>query len=249
MTLQVTVLGCSGTHVGPERMCSSYLLHTGGYRLLLDCGNGSLSNLQRRCDVGDIDAIVISHLHPDHFGDLYSLYYALKFHGDGPLSVPIYAPQGAWEFVSQLLGDADEFAQTCRFTVATAGDVLQLGPLRVALHAANHPIETLASRVEVEGKVVTFTADSAPSPSLVHAARDADLLLADSTWLERQRPLPTGVHMTGLEAGQLAADASVKRLLVTHIYPSNDPAEVAAEAAQAYDGPIDAAFDLQEIVL
>lgn len=249
MTLQLTVLGCAGTHTGPERMCSSYLVSSDGYRLLLDCGNGSLSNLQRCCDVSDIDAIVISHLHPDHFADLYGLYYALRFHDDGPLSVPLYAPQGAFQFAAQLLDSPDVFAQTFQFSVAKAGDVLDLGPLTVTLHEANHPVESLASRVEAGGRVLTYTADSAPATALIHAARDADLLLADSTWLERQRPLPTGVHMTGLEAGQLAAAAAVKRLLVTHVYPSTDPAEVAAEAALAYTGPIEAAYDLQEIVL
>lgn len=249
MTLQLTVLGCSGTHTGPERMCSSYLLRSDDYRLLLDCGNGSLSNLQRRCDVSDIDAVIISHLHPDHFADLYGLYYALRFHDDGPLSVPVYAPQGSFQFAAQLLDSVDIFAQTCRFSVAKAGDVLQLGPMAVALHAANHPLETLASRVEVDGRVVTYTADSAPAASLVHAARDADLLVADSTWLERQRPLPSGVHMTGLQAGQLATQADVQHLLLTHVYPSNDPQEVAAEAALGYQGDIAAAYDLQEIEL
>lgn len=249
MTLQLTVLGCSGTHTGPERMCSSYLVRSADYRLLLDCGNGSLSNLQRVCDVGAIDAIIISHLHPDHFADLYGLYYALRFHGAGPLSVPVYAPHGAFEFASQLLDSAEAFAQTCRFSVAKAGDVLELGPLKVTLHEANHPVESLASRVEADGRVVTYTADSAPAASLVHAARDADVLLADATWLERQRPLPSGVHMTGLEAGRLAAAAGAKRLVVTHLYPSIDAAETVAEAALAYAGPIDAAFDLQEIVL
>ena len=249
MTLELTVLGCAGTHTGPGRMCSSYLVRSGDYRLLLDCGNGSLSNLQRVCDVSDIDAIIISHLHPDHFADLYGLYYALRFHDDGPLSVPLYAPQGAFQFAVQLLDSPDVFAQTFRFSVAKAGDMLELGPLKVTLHEANHPVESLASRVEADGRVVTYTADTAPAAALVHAARDADVLLADATWLERQRPLPAGVHMTGLEAGQLAAAAAVKRLVVTHVYPSTDSAETVAEAALAYDGPIDAAYDLQEIVL
>ena len=249
MTLQLTVLGCSGTHTGSERMCSSYLVRRGDYRLLLDCGNGSLANLQRTCDVTDIDAIILSHLHPDHFADLYGLHYALHFHRAGPQSVPVYAPQGAFELISQLLESTDTFAQTFRFAVATAGDTLELGPMTVALHAANHSREALATRVEGDGRVITYTGDSAPADSLVEAARGADLLVADSSWLERQRPLPSGVHMTGLEAGQLAAEAGVRRLLVTHVYPSNDPAEVVAEAAQAYDGPIDAAFDLQEIAL
>jgi ribonuclease BN (tRNA processing enzyme) len=249
VTVTLTVLGCAGTHGGPGRMCSAYLLESDGYRLLLDCGNGSLSNLQQVCGVDDIDAIIISHLHPDHFADLYGLHYALRFHADGPLSVPVYAPRGAFELTGRLLDDTTTYGQTLRFSVAKAGDELELGPMSVALHAANHPVETLASRIEVGGRVLTYTADSGTAPTLVDAARDADLLLADSTWLERERPLPSGVHMTGLEAGRLAAEAAVKRLLVTHVYPSNDPADVAAEAASAYDGVVDAAFDLQEIML
>ena len=249
MTLQLTVLGCSGTHPGPERMCSSYLVESAGYRLLLDCGNGSLSNLQRRRDVGEVDAIIISHLHPDHFADLYGLYYALRFHSDGPRSVPVYAPRGAWEFAAQLLDSADTFAKTCRFITAKAGDVLQLGPMTATLFEANHPVETLASRLEADGQVLAYTGDSGPSLNLVAAARDADVLLADATWLEEQRPLPTGVHMTGHEAGQVAAQAGVRRLITTHVFPSNDPQRVAAEAASSYDGEVVVAHDLQEIVL
>jgi ribonuclease BN (tRNA processing enzyme) len=249
MTLALTVLGCSGTLPGPDRMCSSYLVECDDFRLLLDCGNGSLSNLQRRCDLSAVDAIIISHLHPDHFIDLYGLYYGLRFHADGPRSVPVYAPRGAWEFASQLLDSADTFAETCRFETATAGDVLSLGPLTVTLFAANHPVETLASRVEGAGRVLAYTGDSAPSENLQNAGRDADLLLADSTWLERDRPLPTGVHMTGFEAGRTAAEANAKRLMVTHVYPSTEPADVAKEAAAAYDGELLVAQDLAEVVL
>ncbi len=249
MTLQVTVLGCSGTHPGRDRMCSSYLVECENYRLLLDCGNGSLSNLQKRQDVGDIDAIIISHLHPDHFADLYGLYYALRFHRDGPRSVPVYAPRGAWEFAGQLLDSADTFAQTCRFETATAGDVLNLGPLTVTLFASSHPVETLASRVEGGGRVLAYSGDSGPTINLQQAAREADLFMADATWLERERPLPQAVHMTGFEAGRTAAEAGVQRLMVTHVYPSNDPNETAAEASRAYDGDVVIASDLQEIVL
>jgi ribonuclease BN (tRNA processing enzyme) len=249
MTMQLTVLGSAGTHTAPERMCSSYLVESAGYRLLLDCGNGSLANLQQRCDVADVDAIIISHLHPDHFADLYGLYYALRFHPQGPTSVPVYAPAGAWEFASQLLDSADVFAQTCRFEVAKAGDRLDLGPFSVTLFASNHPVETLASRVEAGGRVLAYTGDSAPTDQLQHAARDADLFLCDSTWMERERPLPSGVHMTGHEAGVMAAAAGARKLVTTHVFPTNKPAEVAAEAAAAYDGEVVAAYDLQEFVL
>ena len=249
MTMQLTVLGCAGTHGAADRMCSSYMVESAGYRLLLDCGNGSLTNLQQRCDVADVDAIIISHLHPDHFADIYGLYYALRFHPQGATSVPIYAPAGAFEFISQLLDSADIFAETCRFEIATAGDRLDLGPFAVTLFASNHPVETLASRVETGGKVLAYTGDSATTDQLHDAARDADLFLCDSTWLERERPLPSGIHMTGNEAGMTAAAAGAQRLVTTHVFPSNDPADVAAEAAAAYDGEVIAAYDFQEFVL
>jgi ribonuclease BN (tRNA processing enzyme) len=230
-------------------MNSSYLVTLDGYRLLLDCGNGSLRNLQRHGDVGDIDAVILSHMHPDHFGDLYGLYYALRFHKDGPRSVPVYAPPGSYDFIAQLLYGDEIFPETCKFTEAKAGDVFELGPLRVSLFASNHPVECIAQRIEGGGRILTYTGDTAPTPTLLPAARDADLLLCDATWLERQRPLPPDVHMTGQEAGRLAVDANAARLMVTHVFPQNRPEDVAAEAATVYGGEVMVADDMMEITL
>lgn len=248
-SVAVTVFGCAGTRPGRGQVCSSYLVEADGYRLLLDCGNGSLANLQQRIDVADVDAVVVSHLHPDHFVDLYGLYYALRFHSDGPRAVPVYAPSGTRDFVARLLHSEDTFAEVCAFSEVAAGDRLALGPLEVELFAANHPIETLASRVVADDTVVAFSADSAPTPALADCARDAELFLCDASWLDREGPYPAGVHMTGAQAGRQAVDAGAQRLVVTHVYPTLDPVEVAAEAARAYDGEIMIARDLQEHVL
>jgi ribonuclease BN (tRNA processing enzyme) len=251
MTMTMTVLGSAGTHPGPARACSSYLVEAGGVRILLDCGNGSLTNLQQRCDVADVDALVLSHLHPDHFVDVYGLYYALRFHPKGQQSIPIYGPAGTRERIGRLLHSEAEgtFDEVCRFVVVAAGEVVQIGDVAVHLHAAEHPIETLASRVEHGGRVIAFTADSAYTNRLVTCARDADLLICDATWLETQRPLPDGVHMTGAEAGRLAAEAGVGTLLLTHIIPTNDPAATAAEAAAEFRGSVRTAYDLLELRL
>jgi ribonuclease BN (tRNA processing enzyme) len=245
---RLVVLGSAGTYTSGERMCSSYLVEADGYRLLLDCGNGSLSRLQHRCDVADLDAVLITHLHADHFVDLYGLYYALRFDPDGMRSVPVYAPASAQSFIAQLLPpeSAKLLPVVCRFQTVKAGGALQLGPLRVRLFAAAHPVETLAPRIEHTGGVIAYSADSGPSPQVVACARGADLFLCDSSWLERHRPLPPDVHMTGAEAGRTAAEAGVGCLLVTHVFPRNDPAEVAEEAANAFGGPVRIAADLQE---
>lgn len=247
--LTLTVLGCAGTHPGPARACSSYLVEYDGYRLLLDCGNGSLANLQQRIDVSAVDALLISHLHPDHFADLYGLYYARRFHTDGPLPLPVYAPAGAGAFIGQLLDSTDEFHAVCRFTAGAAGDTLALGPLTVRLFPSSHPVETLASRVEADGRVLAYSGDSGPTPALADCARDADLLLCDATWLESAGPHPEGVHMTGAQAGALAAAANAAALMVTHVYPTTDRDRVAAEAAGAFDGTVLVARDLEEHAL
>ncbi|CAN5149745.1 MBL fold metallo-hydrolase [soil metagenome] len=247
----LTVLGSAGTHPGPGRACSSYLVEADGYRLLLDCGNGSLANLQRVADVADVDALLLSHLHPDHFADMYGLYYARRFHPSGQAPVDVYAPAGAEAFVGQLLPteSRESFARLCRFHTAAAGATLHLGPLEVTLFTARHPVEALASRVRHGDDVLAYSGDSADTPELVDCARDAGLFVCDATWRAADGPHPDGVHMTGREAGGVAARAGARRLLVTHVYPVTDPAEVAAEAAGPFGGQVLVAEDMLRVPL
>jgi len=244
--MRLTVLGSSGTHPGPERACASYLVEHDGYRLLVDCGNGSLSNLQRRSGLGDLDQILISHLHPDHFADLYGLYYALRFLPGGPGRVGVLGPAGSEAFITQLLApeSAATFSRHLPVTEARAGQVLALGPLQVTLFAAAHPVETLAARIEGGGAVLAYSADSGPTDSLIACARGADLFLADCSWREADGPHPKGVHMTGAQAGRSAQAAGAARLVCTHVYPANDPEEVATEARAVFDGDVAVAHDL-----
>lgn len=249
--MRLTVLGSAGTHVGRGRMCTSHLVEHDGYRLLLDCGNGSLSNLAACVDVAEVDAVLLSHLHVDHFADIYSLHYALRFHSDGPRTVPLYAPAGAEELLGRLLlGESREtFAASCPVTEVSVGDALELGPLRVTLFAANHPIEVVAPRIEAGGAVLAYSGDSGACDDLVAAARDADLFVCDATWLERDGPHPENVHMTGRQAGEHAARAGARRLLVSHIFPALDPEDVAEEARAVFDGEVLAAHDLLRVEL
>lgn len=283
MSLTLHVCGSAGTHPGPGRACSGYLVTrvgtggadkpgTGGAddvgvggadepgagaadggptRLLLDCGNGSLANVQRVCDLAEIDAVLLSHLHPDHCVDLFGLYYGLRFHPDGQQHVDVYAPAGAEGFLGQLLGDdaAAHFGEVCRFHPVAAGDRFQVGALGVSLAAANHPVETLAARVEADGQTVAYSGDTHVAAEVVDAARGADLFVCDATWLARDGPFPAGIHCTGEEAGQMAADAGAARLVVTHVVPSTNAAEVAAEAARCYAGEIVIAEDGLEAAL
>lgn len=258
MSLTLHVCGSAGTYPGPGRACSGYLVTDTGAgetqrptRLLLDCGNGSLANVQRVCDLADLDAVFISHLHPDHCVDLFGLYYALRYHPAGEQQITVYAPAGAEAALLPLLGAeaATHFGEVCRFHTVAAGDTFSVGGLDVRLAAANHPVETMAARIEAGGQTIAYSADTHVAEDVVTAARGADLFACDATWLDRAGPHPTGVHCTGQEAGRMAAEAGAARLLVTHVAPVNSSAEVAAEAAGTYDGEIVIAEDGLEVAL
>ena len=249
--VKVTVLGSAGSHPGNGRACSSYLVSAGDRHLLLDCGNGSVANLMDAVDPGALDAVIISHLHPDHFVDLYGLHYALRFHPESAKKVDVYAPAGAQDLMTSLLiGDsAESFITHLPMHVAAAGERYELGPFEVELYAANHPVETLASRIVIDGRIIAYSGDSAPTPALEECARDADLFICDATWVSRDAPFPQGVHMTGTEAGMLATVAGVERLMVTHVFPQREPEQVAADAGTVYDGVVWVARDREEYEL
>lgn len=251
MTTRLTVIGSAGTHSSAERVCSGYLVSHDGTDVLLDMGPGVLHNLCKVIDLAALDAILISHMHPDHFLDLYGLQYALRFHPAGPGPIPVYGPADMYQMIASILPQEsiDKMANLLRFEVAAPGQVLTIGTLSIELFEMNHPLPCLGSRTTAGDHVIAFTGDTAPTPTTSHLARDADLFLCDATWLESQRPIPADVHNTGLEAGQAAAAAGARRLVITHVSPYNDPVVVAAEAAQAYDGEIIVATDLMEIDL
>lgn len=251
MSLRLTIVGSAGTNPSAERVCSCYLVEADGFRLVLDLGHGALHRLQQVIDVAEIDALLLSHLHADHFADIYGLNYAMRFHPAAPPPIPVYTPPGGEAFITQLLPEEsiERMGASLTFHEARPGTTLECGPLTIELHRANHPVETLASRITDGTRTLTYTGDTAPSDEVVAAATGADLLLCDATWLESQRPLPADVHCTGREAGQIADRAGVSRLVVTHVSPYNDPAAVAAEAAEVFAGEVVIAHDLQEITL
>ena len=243
--LAVTVLGSSGTHPGPLGPCSSYLVRSGDYRLLLDAGHGSLATLHRFCEPADVDAVLVSHRHPDHCADLLGMFYARMFAGEGnpdaePPVLPVYAPDGVADTVRASIGAdaAAAFDKRLAFSTVTAGDDLDLGPFAISLFAADHLVEGVMPRIGAGAATVCYTGDTGPDGQVTDAARGVDLLIADCSWLERTSPRPGGIHMTGGEAGEHAQRAGVGMLAAGHIQPRYPAAEVAAEAAATFDGSV-----------
>lgn len=240
MSFEIAILGSSGTYPSAGRMCSGYLFRAGDTRVVVDCGHGSVGNLQRHARLEDVDAFVISHGHADHCVDLIGVYYALKFHPDGPRSVDVYAPEGVQDRLACMLsGDSSQtFSEVCRFHEVRGGDHVEIGALAFDLHPSVHPLPTISVRASHGGRAATYSGDSAGGSDLVEAARDADLFICEATYPGDPDDHPEGLHLTGMGAGEVARKADVGRLALTHLWPRVDRDRMRREAESTFGADV-----------
>lgn len=235
-------MGCSGSFPGPDSPASSYLIEADGFRLLADLGSGALGALQRYCGLDEVDAIWLSHQHPDHCIDMCAYHVARELYPGGPLPpIPVYAPAGMADRLAAAHGGdgGSRMASTFDFITLAPG-TLEIGPLRVTAARMHHPVETFALRAEHAGRVLAYSADTGPCPDLVTLAGGADLLLSEATFLDGPG-LSGDHHLTARQAGEHATAAGAGELMLTHLMPWNDPARSLAEAAAAFGGPLSVA--------
>lgn len=239
--MKLTVVGCSGSIPGPTSLSSCYLLEHDGFRVVVDLGHGSLGVLQQHIALTDIDAIVLSHLHADHSIDLTALYVAHRY---GPYDftdrLPVYGPADTAERLASAYGMKSPQGIAAAFEFRDLSVAASIGPFRVRAERVAHPIEAYAVRFEIDGSVFVYSGDTGPCLAFDELARAADLLLCEASFVHGDDN-PTGLHLTGRQAGEVASGAGVRHLVITHVPPWHDPEVAKAEAASVYDGPIDLA--------
>lgn len=234
------MLGCSGTFPGPDSGCSSYLLQDQGFSLLVDAGSGAIGELQRQLDLFAVDAVLLSHLHADHFLDLVSYTYARRYDPAGAHPVlPVYGPEGTCQRLSQAGGwcETDGLEKVYEFKDVHAGTT-EIGPFRVDLARMNHPVLCHAARFTSRGSSLTYSADTGVSPELVDLARGTDVALFEASWYAGDVN-PPGIHLTACESGEHAALAGVGRLLLTHVTPWGDRGRTLEEAGESFAGDLE----------
>lgn len=245
--VRLTVLGCSGSVPGPGTEASGYLLEAGDVRLVLDLGHGTLARLQAIRDSFDITAVLLSHLHPDHCADLTALVTVRRFFPNPPFDpferrLPVYAPAEAPSRFAALHAPSER--DRLDTDLSDVFDFRPLGPstfqidgVEVTVAPMAHICEAYGFRITFDGRSLVYTGDTARCTELDRLATDADVLLAEASW-ENQGSYPANLHMTGKEAGQLAREANVSRLLLTHILPWTDKDAVFNDASEAFAGPV-----------
>lgn len=247
------MVGCSGSFPGPASPASCYLVEADDdagrtWRVVLDLGSGALGPLQRHVPaLRDLDAVLLSHLHADHCLDLCGLYVALRYDPEGRRAerIPVLGPQGAAERMARAydLPASPGMTAELDFRSWVEGEPVRLGPLVVTAVRVEHPVEAYGLRVEGPAedgsrtRVLAYTGDTDACAALVPLAAGADLLLAEAAFHEG-RDAERGIHLTGRRAGEVAAQAQVASLLLTHLPPWNDNDRTLAEAREVWDGPL-----------
>ncbi|AZA08615.1 MBL fold metallo-hydrolase [Corynebacterium pseudopelargi] len=253
--MKVIVLGSSGSVGAPENPASGYLiLPSTGAGVLMDLGPGVLGQLQRHHDPNDAH-VVFSHLHADHCLDFPSLMVWRRYHPQAPAAGRnlLFGPAATFDHLGRLSADEpdqiDDMSDTFAFSAWKAHQTEILGSVNITPYPMIHPVETYALRIEEHrtGAVLAYSGDTAWTSELIECARDADVLLCEATWGASSEGKAPDMHLSGAEAGRIAREAGVKRLVLVHIPPWGDPEAALAAAREEFSGPVEVSYSGMEI--
>jgi ribonuclease BN (tRNA processing enzyme) len=247
MTLSLVTVGTGTVAPSATRGSPAHWVERDGLRILLDCGPGTMHRLAS-CGLAweHVTHIALSHFHPDHFGELPALLFALRHATERTEPVLVLGPPGTVQLVRRLADAYGEWLLDPGYPMGVldvqAGEPFPLGTAEATLdvHRTPHTPESVALAVQTpEGRIV-YTGDTGPSDELGRWAEGADLLLAECS-------LPEGLavagHLTPASAGRLARVAAAKHLVLTHFYPQVESADIRAIVAREYAGSVTLAGD------
>lgn len=239
--MRVHVIGSSGTFPVPGRPASGYLIEQGETRVWCDAGPGTFVGLP--VDPEMVDAIVLSHQHPDHCADIFAAFHAWTYRPVPRKGVPLFAPQSVWDRIYGFLGAGPGYPleETFIFTPVWEGDSVEIGDLAVAFTEMDHSVPTVGSRWEANNRTFFFTGDTGAGGNWRESARDVDVLLCEAAYQGEPGVNPYPHHLTATEAGQIAREVGAKKLVLTHMPPYLDVSRSIHEAEVAFDRPVVAA--------
>ncbi len=236
MSLALTVLGCSGSYAGPGGACSGYLVQGDGVSVWLDAGPGTLANLQRHIDLDDLDAVVLTHAHPDHWVDVLPYHNAIRYLRPRT-GMRVFSPPEVRRLAGEVNGRLEPALD---WTDVHDGSTAHVGGLALRFSRTDHGPETLAVRVDdSSGASLGYSADTGPGWSLSELGLGLDLALCEASLEpEHERRVQ---HLSAAQAGTSARAARVHHLVITHLQPGVDPDRSRSDASAAFGLPVDIA--------
>ena len=226
MSFSVTVLGSSAMYATRQRACSGYLLEIEGRHVWLDAGGGTWRNLLEVIDWPDIDAVILTHQHPDHTIDVFQAFHARNYGGDSALpAIPLWAPRPTLDVLRAFNSSIEE---SFDLSPIVDGGSIQYAGATFTFTKMAHPVETLGVRVEAGDAILAYSADSGTDADFDALASGAELFICEATFQDSDESW-TG-HMSAAQAATIAARVGVTNLLLTHLPAGRDLALSLAEA-------------------
>jgi len=247
--LRLTVIGPGPAYTRRRgRTSSCYLVEGGGTAIVLDLGQGSFAALGARREPRTLDAIFISHLHPDHHIDLVALRHYLKYGCPTATTVPLHAPGDIRARYDVLNGEAG-------FLDALPGPPLvagrrQVGALVVQAERVTHTDSSYGFRVTLGdgGPGLVYSGDCGRMADLLALVRPGDTLLSEAAWGVNDS-IDEAEHLTATEAATVARDGGASRLILTHVLDEGRPVASLRAAQRVFDGPVQLAAPGLEVVV
>lgn len=219
--MRLTVLGGAGAWSGPGQGCSGYLVEHDGFRLLLDPGYATLPALLSVVTANGVDAVLISHGHPDHCADLGALLRA-RVLGDEPSEpLQVYAPARA---LDRMLSAEPirRVREAADITLVRDGTYSQIGPFAVNWVGLPHHVTNLGMRITADRQTLAYTGDSGPTAERIDLGKGVDLLLAEATWPEEVPALDAAFLCSAVQVAQHAVQSYAVQTVLTHLRPGTD---------------------------
>ena len=220
----------------PGATGAAYLVRHGATAILMDLGQGSFPRLAGLLDPGDLDAVLISHLHPDHFVDLVSLRHFLRWGTKRTRRVRVIGPAGLAERLDALHAEPGFSAASLDVELLAPG-VTQIGSLAVEAATVTHSASSFAFRVDHGGPGLVYSGDCGRADDLVSLIHPGDVLLCEVSF--GPGPVPVEVaHLDGPTVAALATRTGAARVLLTHLLMGFNREETIVSVRTAYGGPL-----------
>jgi ribonuclease BN (tRNA processing enzyme) len=219
--MRLTVVGSGTSQPQPETPASGLLVETDSTAVLVDCGQGIIRELMAIRDPRELDAIVIGHMHADHYIDLVSLRYLLPWEGVASAHIPVLLPPGGKARLDALANGISErptfFDDAFSILEYDPSHRIHVGDLTLGFVEGQHYVPAWGCLITgPDGERIAISGDTGPSERFVAAARGADLVVAEATLSDAQFDDPRRGHLTAEEAIAMADAAAVPRIVLVH---------------------------------
>ena len=233
--MKLKILGTQSPYNTPGHNCPGFLITDAETKILLDCGRGSHSLLNFPNDLNNL-SVIISHLHRDHYNDIYNLQYSsFVFHNQKRIKNPIniYLPANPISNYNDVISENLAFA---KYSTINEYSNLNIGNMNISFCQTNHPVETYAIKVTDGNRTIVYTSDTSFSSKnkLSNFAQNADLLICESSLLEEHGFPEINSHLTAKQAAIIAKAANVKGLILTHFWPDEPTQKYVDEAKKVF---------------